>query len=111
LIEEPAAPKKPKMAAVGAPADYETDPEKVIGDHLEFLADSDLSPLRAFVASRQNVRIRPILRADLESRFRARALLFEQQLGRGFAVPVVAFHGTKKEAVGEGNICLFVCFV
>lgn len=47
------------------------------------------------------MRLRPILRPDLEQKFRARALAFEHELGREFAIPVVAFHGTKKEAVAS----------
>ncbi len=56
------------------------------------------------------MRLRPILRPDLEARFRAKARYFEEHLGREFSVPAVCFHGTAKEVKRAYDFC-FVLFV
>ena len=74
--------------------------EDVIEQHLEFLADSDLGSLRAYCSSGAAKKIRPILRPDLETKFRAKAReLADRYGGLEFATPVVAFHGTQARHV------------
>ncbi len=79
---------------------HDADGESVIEQHMEFLAGSDLAPLRTFLSLRKgSVRIRPILRPDLEAKFRAKAQAFSEARGLQYAAPALAFHGTRADVV------------